>query len=233
MQTKHDCECTCCGAKLSATVDDAEKITWEGAHAEGCAGAIALRVDPIIERTARRSRNDPAHPLLLRPARLAHRLDRRLRRVDALPGMREGAISVSTGTLCLTCRKYIKGDARWICSCRLPIPSDDGVTPNATEAEAAAQARRSLPFRPGDIVEHRKGGRYRVEGVGTIEKTMTEAYAYRGHDGRLWFRPIAEMEDGRFKKVGHEPSTDNGAPMKRLFGAVTRLFAEINRAGPP
>jgi hypothetical protein len=132
----------------------------------------------------------------------------------------------------------------WLCEeswlCRLII---DGLPAAAAEyrkekvanddVTAAAQARRSLPFRPGDIVEHRKGGRYRVEGVGTIEKTMTEAYAYRGHDDRLWFRPIAEMEDGRFKKVGHEPSADDGAPMKRLFGAVTRLFAEINRAGPP
>jgi hypothetical protein len=48
MQTKHDCECTCCGAKLKATVDDDEKITWEGSHVEGCAGAIALRVDGLI-----------------------------------------------------------------------------------------------------------------------------------------------------------------------------------------
>jgi hypothetical protein len=49
MQTKHDCECTCCGAKLTATVDDNETITWEGSHAENCAGAIALRTDPIVE----------------------------------------------------------------------------------------------------------------------------------------------------------------------------------------
>jgi hypothetical protein len=37
---------------------------------------------------------------------------------------------VSTGTICLTCRKYTNGDPKWGCVCEHPIPSDDGINAN-------------------------------------------------------------------------------------------------------
>lgn len=56
-------------------------------------------------------------------------------------------------------------------------------------------------FKPFDVVEHRKGGRYVILMVCKIEATGEPAYAYKGEDGQVWVRPIAEMDDGRFTKV--------------------------------
>jgi hypothetical protein len=37
---------------------------------------------------------------------------------------------MSTGTICLKCRKYIKAvDPKWQCSCEEPEPSEDGKHP--------------------------------------------------------------------------------------------------------
>ena len=37
---------------------------------------------------------------------------------------------MSTGTICLNCRKYLKAvDSRWQCACDNPAPSEDGKHP--------------------------------------------------------------------------------------------------------
>jgi hypothetical protein len=56
-------------------------------------------------------------------------------------------------------------------------------------------------FAPGDIVQHRNGGTYKIVGRCTIEATLEDCYAYRCEGGRLWIRPAKEMEDGRFTLV--------------------------------
>lgn len=64
-------------------------------------------------------------------------------------------------------------------------------------AELAATVSKNL-FAPNDVVKHRSGNTYIVEGRCIIERDMTDAYVYRGVDGRRWVRPVSEMEDGRF-----------------------------------
>ena len=74
-----------------------------------------------------------------------------------------------------------------------------------------------MKFRRKQIVRHLKsGGVYRIEETPdrlSIEETASPAYAYRmcrtnagagagfkvAHDARIWVRPQAEMEDGRFE----------------------------------
>lgn len=58
---------------------------------------------------------------------------------------------------------------------------------------------------PGDVFEHDKGGRYVVVAVGLKEDTLTEAVAYRGPDGSVWFRTLDDWlapvvgPDGRLR----------------------------------
>jgi hypothetical protein len=54
---------------------------------------------------------------------------------------------MSFGTMCLTCRKYLVGDPRWVCQCERPIPSDDGVTPNADPWDAVGALKQPEPPR--------------------------------------------------------------------------------------
>lgn len=56
-------------------------------------------------------------------------------------------------------------------------------------------------FKPQDVVEHYKGGRYTILMLCKIEATGEPAYAYKGEDGQVWIRPVVEMDDGRFTKV--------------------------------
>lgn len=61
-------------------------------------------------------------------------------------------------------------------------------------------------FPEGSLVRHRKGTEYRVEATPLtcrIEAGAVPAYAYREcrPGARLWVRPQAEMEDGRFVLV--------------------------------
>jgi hypothetical protein len=52
---------------------------------------------------------------------------------------------------------------------------------------------------------HRKsGGRYRVLRRGAIERDLTPCVVYEGADGRVWVRPAAEFDDGRFLPIGGE-----------------------------
>lgn len=55
--------------------------------------------------------------------------------------------------------------------------------------------------------EHRKGGRYRVLMRATIEADLSEAVIYDDAEGRIWVRPAAEFDDGRFTVL---EVTDNG-----------------------
>lgn len=52
---------------------------------------------------------------------------------------------------------------------------------------------------------HRNGGEYTVIGVGRIEADLSPVVVYRDHKlGRVWVRPLAEFEDGRFEQVSEE-----------------------------
>lgn len=49
---------------------------------------------------------------------------------------------------------------------------------------------------PGHILQHYKGGRYLVLMQGTLEGTVAPAVVYASlADGRIWIRPLAEMEE--------------------------------------
>lgn len=50
------------------------------------------------------------------------------------------------------------------------------------------------------IVKHRKGGYYRVLGVGLMEGSLESVTVYQALDasGTIWVRPTAEFQDGRF-----------------------------------
>lgn len=73
---------------------------------------------------------------------------------------------MSTGTLCLTCRLYIRmADPQYACRCEKPVPSDDGKTPNPVEqirrTHPLATACRSCGARIGIRITHRPLWLYR------------------------------------------------------------------------
>ena len=75
------------------------------------------------------------------------------------------------------------------------MPTD---TPSPLVAAAEAPTHR-----------HRKGGLYRLLGVAQHTETGEVLAVYRGQDGRLWARPKAMFEDGRFTPL--EPAEAVGA----------------------
>lgn len=54
-------------------------------------------------------------------------------------------------------------------------------------------------LRPGSLLQHYKGGLYRVEGVCLIEATLGTGILYRPEQGDathvLWMRPAVEFDD--------------------------------------
>lgn len=56
-------------------------------------------------------------------------------------------------------------------------------------------------FAPGQIVRHRSGNTYKILFRCTIERDLSDCYAYRSTEGQVWIRPAIEMEDGRFTLV--------------------------------
>lgn len=57
---------------------------------------------------------------------------------------------------------------------------------------------------------HRKGGLYRVITRAQLEADLAPAVVYEGQDGRVWVRPAAEFDDGRFVPIP-QPPTSGGA----------------------
>ena len=56
---------------------------------------------------------------------------------------------------------------------------------------------------PGSIWRHRKGGTYRVHGVGREEATLAPVVVYVASGSPdLWTRPLTEFLDGRFEWAG-------------------------------
>lgn len=55
---------------------------------------------------------------------------------------------------------------------------------------------------------HRNGGFYRKIGEGFIEATMTEATIYESVDRRIWVRPTAQFNDGRFAPLAATPAQE-------------------------
>ena len=49
---------------------------------------------------------------------------------------------------------------------------------------------------------HRKGGLYREIMRGVREHDLEPVVVYRGEDGTIWTRPVAEFDDGRFTRLG-------------------------------
>lgn len=59
-----------------------------------------------------------------------------------------------------------------------------------------------LKYKPCELLKHYKGGTYIVLHACRIEATGEWCYAYRGQDGSIWVRPVAEIEDpNRFEKL--------------------------------
>lgn len=52
--------------------------------------------------------------------------------------------------------------------------------------------------------QHRKGGLYRVIARGSLEADLTPAVVYDDAEGRVWIRPAAEFDDGRFTPLSGE-----------------------------
>lgn len=84
--------------------------------------------------------------------------------------------------------------------------------------EEAYKSQNGSKFGTDDLVRHRKGGNYLIEGHCLIESTRQDCYIYRGEDGCRWVRPVAEMEDGRFTRYGCYPNVD---------GVVRMLLTEL------
>ena len=49
------------------------------------------------------------------------------------------------------------------------------------------------------------GGLYRELHRGFLEKDLTPVVIYQSSDGRVWVRPEAEFDDGRFEKFEATP----------------------------
>lgn len=114
-----------------------------------------------------------------------------------------------------------------------PIPNDllcniaeKFVAALADQAEAGEDHRESptleqayareakAKFGTDDIVRHAKGGKYLIIMHALIEATGQNSYVYRDEDGCVWVRPVAEMEDGRFTRIGSYPNVNGFVRME-------------------
>lgn len=62
---------------------------------------------------------------------------------------------------------------------------------------------------------HRKGGLYRVLMRGTREADLAPVVIYDDAEGRVWVRPAAEFDDGRFTALAAERGETRSAPRGR------------------
>lgn len=88
-------------------------------------------------------------------------------------------------------------------------------------ASASLDGLAPCKFWTGSVVRHRKGTEYVIvetPQVCRIEAGNIPAYAYRERHydptggNRMWVRPQAEMEDGRFDMIDGGPYADLYAP---------------------
>ena len=72
-----------------------------------------------------------------------------------------------------------------------------------SHAVAALRAADAAAWQPTH--QHRKGGLYRVITRGEIEADLTPCVVYDDAAGRVWARPAAEFDDGRFTPLPPAP----------------------------
>lgn len=95
-------------------------------------------------------------------------------------------------------------EAKWRA---LPQASRDArhiATSNPASVIALCDAVLAQGWRPTH--RHRKGGLYRVVARGSIEADLTPAVIYDDAEGRVWVRPAAEFDDGRFAALPTPPA---------------------------
>ena len=82
-------------------------------------------------------------------------------------------------------------------------------------------------FKHSTDVKHRNDSEYTIIGMGYIENTMEPAYAYMNEDLVVFYRPMDEMEDGRFVPVAEIKAEPERTAVEKLEHLGVHIGSEF------
>lgn len=106
----------------------------------------------------------------------------------------------------------------------------------AALAQSAQPADRAVSPAQPRWRHIKRGTTYTEIGRGLLQTDApigdeTPCVIYRSDDGRLWPRPVAEFEDGRFERLADAPAVQE-AVVDDLAALVRRLVRDLRKAAP-